>query len=140
MYTFKLDPRLEKDCYILGKLEGQYLLLMNNSLVPWFILVPESDVTELYLLDESEQLLLQKNLHRVSDFIKENYTFDKLNVASIGNIVSQLHLHIVARSDTDYCWPDVVWGRSEKTIYTASEVAAVKQCLNESFPIIFTPD
>lgn len=138
MTAFKLDAQLEKDCYVLGQLEGQHLLLLNNALLPWFILVPETDVVELYELDWSEQLLLLENINRLSGFLKQHYPVDKLNIATIGNVVSQLHVHIIARGRTDFCWPDVVWGRPEKTDYSVADVDRVKDRLIESFSTKFT--
>lgn len=133
MTPFKLDPQLEKDCYVLGRLAGQNLLLLNNALLPWLILVPETDVTELCELDESEQHELLENLNRLSAFLKQHYPVDKLNIAAIGNIVSQFHVHIIARSRTDFCWPDVVWGRPEKTLYAEEDVKEIKNKLIEKF-------
>ena len=126
MNPFKLDPQLEKDCYVLGRLDDQNLLLLNNALLPWLILVPETAVTELFELDRSEQQKLLDNINRLSGFLKQHYPVDKLNIAAIGNIVSQLHVHIIARNRTDFCWPDVVWGRPEKTVYTEEDVEEIK--------------
>lgn len=133
MNLFKLAPQLEKDCYVLGRLTDQNLLLLNNALLPWLILVPETDVTELFELDQSEQHKLLDNINRLSAFLKQYYPVDKLNIAAIGNIVSQLHVHIIARSRTDFCWPDVVWGRPEKTAYTDEDVEEIKDNLIKMF-------
>lgn len=137
MNTFKLDPQLRNDSHVLGRLESQHLLLLNNSLYPWLILVPETDVTEFYELDEPEQLLLLKNVNRLSGFLKQNYTVDKLNIAAIGNIVSQLHVHIIGRTRTDFCWPDVVWGRPENCPYKEAELDKFKEQLIKMFGGVF---
>lgn len=117
MKSFQLDPQLQQDCILLGELECSLLLLMNNSLVPWFIVVPQTDKTELHELTSEMQTAVSKEINAVSKFIKDEFCVDKLNVAAIGNMVKQLHIHVIGRRDDDYCWPDVVWGRPEKTPY-----------------------
>lgn len=128
---FTLDPQLQKDCFILSEGSNSQLLLLNNSLVPWFILVPKTDKTEWYQLDVHLQVIIQQQLNELSGYIKREYQVDKLNVANIGNIVSQLHIHVVGRFKNDYCWPGVVWGSDGKKTYTADEVEAISQRVNE---------
>ncbi|MBV1914165.1 MAG: HIT family protein [Pseudomonadales bacterium] len=125
MNEFKLDPQLEKDCVVLGKLQTSQLLLMNNSLVPWFILVPEVEATEIYQLDIELQKTLLDEVNQMSKFVSDEYGTDKLNVAAIGNIVSQLHVHIVGRKKDDFCWPNVIWGTSQKKPYTDQELSGI---------------
>ncbi len=122
MNHFKLDSRLENDCFILSESEQFVLLLMNNSLVPWFILVPKTDKTELYELDTTTQTQIFSAINKISDVINSEFKPDKLNVAAIGNIVIQMHIHIIARYKTDAYWPGVVWGMSEKKAYESFEV------------------
>ena len=130
MTNFKLDSRLENDCFILSESDQFVFLLMNNSLVPWFILVPKTDKTELYELDISTQTQVFSAINKISDFICDEYKPDKLNVAAIGNIVNQMHIHIVARYKTDAYWPGVVWGANEKKVYESVEVDKIKLKLN----------
>ncbi len=125
MKPFKLDSRLEKDCFILSESEQFVLLLMNNSLVPWFILVPKTNKTELHELDTAAQIQLFSAINKISDFISSEFKPDKLNVAAIGNIVNQMHIHIIARYKTDAYWPGVVWGMSEKQAYELYEVKKI---------------
>jgi diadenosine tetraphosphate (Ap4A) HIT family hydrolase len=123
---FTLDSRLANDCFILSESDDFLLLLMNNSLVPWFILVPKTDKTELYELERniSEDItLISKQL---SQLLKTDFKVDKINMAAIGNIVSQLHIHIIGRYETDVYWPGVVWGAAQKKAYEVSEVAKIK--------------
>jgi len=127
MNSFTLDPQLQKDCFILSEGKNSLLLLLNNSLLPWFILVPKTDKTEWYQLDVSLQDTIQRQINALSKFINQEYQVDKLNVASIGNIVSQLHIHIVGRYKDDYCWPGVVWGNKVKKSYTSDEVTVISQ-------------
>lgn len=130
MKNFKLDSRLKNDCFIISESEHFVFLLMNNSLVPWFILVPKTDKTELYELDTATQAQVFSAMNKISDFISNEFRPDKLNVAAIGNIVNQMHIHIIARYKTDTYWPGVVWGASEKKAYESVEVEKIREKLN----------
>lgn len=136
---FKLDPRLENDCFILGTLKTSRLLLLNNSLVPWFILVPDTIATEIYELPHDQQLALLGEINIISNHLKQNFATDKLNVAAIGNIVNQMHIHIVGRHVDDFCWPGVVWGADGKQPYKDNEVEAIKSQLTDKLADFFTP-
>lgn len=131
MNDFELDARLAKDCLILGKLNTSLLLLMNNSLAPWFILVPQTSETELTDLSPADQAGLLEEINLLSAFIKGNFEISKLNIAAIGNIVGQLHVHVVGRDPSDFCWPNVVWGTSEQKPYTTERVNEITAALRE---------
>ena len=133
MNQFALDERLENDCIVLGMLGTSSLLMMNTSLVPWFILVPHTSEIEITDLPEAEQLALLKEINLLSEFIKNNFNATKLNTAAIGNIVSQLHIHVVGRSPSDYCWPNVVWGTKEKKAYSDERVKDIIAALKDQF-------
>lgn len=137
--NFALAPALLKDCHRLGRLHGNQLLLMDTSLVPWFILVPETRVTELCDLPEAERRHLDQAMGQLSDFIRRRWTVDKLNVAAIGNVVSQLHLHVIGRHRQDYCWPGVVWGRPEKAPYGPERVAEISAWLQAAWADEYQP-
>ena len=123
MKHFELDSHLAKDNFILGEFETSLVLLMNNKVAPWFVLVPKvAGVSELYELDKDMQASLMDEINRLSEFVKQQFVVDKLNVAAIGNIVKQLHIHVVARAEGDYCWPGVVWGTDFSEQYLAEEV------------------
>ena len=122
---FVLDERLQRDCFFLGRLESSQLLLLNNAAVPWFILVPEVAVTELCELDELQHTTLMNESRRLAGFVRQTFVIDKLNVAAIGNVVSQLHLHVIGRRKDDYCWPDVVWGTTPPEQYASAQVATI---------------
>lgn len=130
MNSFSLDPQLLKDCFILSEGTDSCLLLLNNRLLPWFILVPKTDKTEWYQLEPSLQAAMQQQINALSAYIYLEYQVDKLNLASIGNIVSQLHVHVVGRYKDDFCWPGVVWGAEGKKAYTADEVAVICERIN----------
>jgi diadenosine tetraphosphate (Ap4A) HIT family hydrolase len=120
-----LDSRLQEDCLVLGRLDFCQLLLMNNAAIPWFILVPATSETEVCDLKSSEQTMLWEEVNTVAEFVRTNFQIDKLNIGAIGNVVSQLHVHVVGRREDDYCWPGVVWGSAAEKQYTNDEVAAV---------------
>jgi diadenosine tetraphosphate (Ap4A) HIT family hydrolase len=139
MSGFRLDPRLERDCFVLGELGSSLLLLLDNALVPWFILVPRVAVTEVYELEREQQLELLDQVSALSRFIKDEHRVDKLNVAAIGNVVRQLHVHVVGRREGDFCWPGVVWGATGKQGYTAAEVEEMRGRVTAALGDDFTP-
>jgi diadenosine tetraphosphate (Ap4A) HIT family hydrolase len=121
--TFTLDEQLQRDCFVLGRMEFSRVLLMNNASVPWFVLVPATKETEIFDLPSPERAMLWDEVDRMAEYVRHDPSIEKLNVAAIGNVVSQLHVHIVGRREDDYCWPDVVWGRPSEEKYTDAAVA-----------------
>lgn len=121
-----LDKRLNNDTYPLGRWDDCLLLLSKNALFPWFILVPDTDETEYHKLNHEQQTKTQQHINHIAHFIETHFSTDKINIATIGNIVSQLHIHIIGRRHGDACWPGVVWGTSEFQSYEAHEVTAIK--------------
>ena len=133
MTTITINSKLKADTFELGQLNGQTLLLMKNSLVPWFIVLPNTHETELFKLDKSERAKLDKNIDLLSGFLVNHFKTDKLNIATIGNIVSQMHVHIIGRCVDDPFWPGVVWGQAKKTEYKKEEVERMIQLLSHEF-------
>lgn len=131
MENFTLDPTLESDTITLGEFDLSQLLLMNNSLVPWFILVPKLDARELYELDADQQLMLWTEINTISEFLKEELQVDKINVAAIGNIVPQLHVHVVGRNKDDFAWPAPVWGKDEREEYESDKLEDLYKILQK---------
>lgn len=125
----KLHTQLVADCYLLGTVKTSALLLHKNALIPWFILVPDTDANELFKLNDVQQQLIQIEINTLAKFTEEYFNSDKLNIASIGNIVPQLHIHIIGRKTTDFCWPLPVWGRQESAEYTPQQLNTIKQAL-----------
>jgi len=134
MNTFTLDPRLANDCIVLGEMKLSLLLLMKNALVPWFILVPRRSPTEIFELDQEDQQALLEEINLLSGFVKGLPGVEKLNVAAIGNIVKQLHVHVIGRNSKDFCWPNAVWGKTEKKPYTDEEIRAIRDSLITALP------
>ncbi len=137
MNDFQLDPQLLRDCFVLGRIKSSHLLLLNNSLLPWFILVPETTAYEIYELPKAQQLELLEEITIISSHLKQNYAVDKLNIAAIGNVVSQMHIHVVGRHVDDFCWPGVVWGTEQKQTYQDNEVKQIKYRLTEILNGVF---
>ncbi len=97
--------------------------IQNEARFPWFILVPKRDnIYELIDLPEAEQALLMQEIAQVSHAVKAVFDPDKLNVGALGNIVKQLHVHVIARYQTDLAWPNPVWGFFEQTTRYAEDV------------------
>lgn len=137
MNAFQLDPQLLRDCFVLGRIKSTRLLLLNNALLPWFILVPETTAYEIYELPQAQQLELLEEINIMSNHLKQNFAVDKLNIAAIGNVVSQMHIHVVGRRVDDFCWPDVVWGTDRKEPYRDNEVQQIKSRLSDMLAGIF---
>ncbi|MDA0954482.1 MAG: HIT domain-containing protein, partial [Proteobacteria bacterium] len=109
---FELNPRLEADTDWVLDLQLSRVLLMDDSRYPWLILVPRiPNVREWLDLSSTDQALLLAEQLQVAQCLQTLLLPDKLNIATLGNIVPQLHLHIIARFETDFAWPSPVWGR-----------------------------
>ncbi|WP_236234522.1 HIT family protein [Pseudomonas tohonis] len=123
---FALDQRLQQDCLPVGDFPLCRLLLMNDAHYPWFILVPRrEEVSELFLLDADDQLRLWNETTRLAEVLKDSFGADKMNVATLGNVVSQLHMHVIVRRREDAAWPAPVWGRHPAQPYSPEQVAEV---------------
>lgn len=129
---FTLDSRLENDCFVIKELKLSKLLLMNNKLYPWFILVPKRpDMIEIIDLNFEDQQILLSEINEISKIIQQKYQPDKLNIAALGNMVSQLHIHIIARYKNDITFPNPVWISNQKEEYNDNEV---KNIINYFLP------
>jgi diadenosine tetraphosphate (Ap4A) HIT family hydrolase len=127
LMSFKLHPQLEKDCIVLGRFELCQLLLMNDSQFPWFILVPQrADIQEIYQLTPAEQITLIQESSDLAEKLATIFNADKLNIAAIGNIVSQLHVHHVVRYRSDKAWAAPIWGKFAAVPYTAQQLCELK--------------
>ena len=119
---FSLHPQLEKDTILIGKLSLSNILLMNDSRYPWIILVPRSEnVFDITDLPAESRLEFIEEINQVATAIKQHFQPERLNIAMLGNIVPQLHCHIIARFKTDFAWAKPVWGIGDAIAYTAIE-------------------
>lgn len=122
--NFELHPQLNRDCFFIGRLDLCQILLMNDSQYPWFILVPESaGIQEIYQLNPAQRALLQDESCRVAEYLADHFKADKMNIAAIGNVVSQLHIHHIVRYRTDKAWPSPVWGKYDAVPYNPERKA-----------------
>ncbi|AGI25437.1 HIT family protein [Pseudomonas sp. MT3] len=127
---FVLDSRLEQDTVPVGDFPLSSLLLMNDSQYPWFILVPRrEDVSELFQLDPDDQQQLWREATQLAETLKDTFSADKMNVANLGNVVSQLHVHVIVRRRNDAAWPGPVWGRHPAVPYGVEELARLREKL-----------
>jgi len=125
---FELDPRLQADTITIGDFPLCRLLLMNDSTYPWFILVPRREGScEIHQLLETDQAQLWLESVVLARWMESAFSFAKLNVAALGNVVSQLHLHHVARRTDDPTWPGPVWGQHPAKPYAPDEIEKIKQ-------------
>ncbi|ROR94734.1 diadenosine tetraphosphate (Ap4A) HIT family hydrolase [Sinobacterium caligoides] len=119
---FQLAAELARDCIHLGDFPLCRVLMMNDAHYPWFILVPRRNgIREAFELDESDQLLLHKESIAFSAWLSSTFGADKINVAALGNMVPQLHLHHIARFKNDAAWPGPVWGAKPAQPFTRED-------------------
>jgi diadenosine tetraphosphate (Ap4A) HIT family hydrolase len=105
-----IHPQLLADCHRLGRLEECELLLHRNALLPWFILVPATAVDDVLDLDPDDLQRVLAGCAAISRYIKRELDYPKVNFAGLGNVVPQMHLHVIGRRPGDACWPSPVWG------------------------------
>ena len=128
---FQLHPQLAKDCRDMGRLALCRLLLMDDSQYPWFILVPERhDISEVHQLDEQDRARLWEESAMLSRALVRGFAPDKLNIAALGNVVPQLHVHHIARYRHDPAWPAPVWGKLPPKPYYGAEVEKLRKLMH----------
>ncbi|MDH3979171.1 MAG: HIT domain-containing protein [Gammaproteobacteria bacterium] len=133
-----IHERLQADCLLLGRFPLCHLLLMQDANYPWCILVPDrEDIREIYQLSDSDQQQLMQESVQLSRALVAAFGPDKLNVAALGNVVPQLHVHHIVRYRQDVTWPDPVWGRLEPRAYTEERLAEVLTLLADKLPADF---
>ena len=135
--SFTLHPQFAHDCFELADFPLCKLLLCNDSAYPWFILVPKvSDIKDVYQLDWQQQQQLLNESSLLSELVMQVFDGDKMNVAALGNVVEQLHVHHVVRYKTDVSWPKPIWGQQALTPYTEVELAELKEKLLPKIAVI----
>ncbi len=134
MPGFVLHPRLQADTAFVADWPLSRVLLMNDARYPWLILVPRrSDAVELFDLAAADRQILTAEIARAAQTLKALTAAAKINVGALGNVVPQLHVHIVARNPGDPAWPGPVWGHSAPVPYSATARAAfIAQFVNAS--------
>lgn len=125
MATFTLHERLANDCVVVGDLPLCRALLMNDCRFPWVILAPRREgAVEIHDLPPADRAALIEEIALVSRALKKVASAEKMNVGALGNVVAQLHIHIVGRSAFDDAWPGPVWGAGERVPYAADAAEA----------------
>jgi len=131
--SWTLDPRLAQETIALGDLPLSRVLLMNDANYPWLILVPRrGNLVELIDLDEAGQMTLMAEVARAARAVKDVTACDKLNVAALGNTVRQLHVHVIARRNSDAAGPRPVWGAVPARPYAAAGLARLSADLRRA--------
>ncbi len=131
--TFSIDPRLAADTLAIGELPLSRLLLMDDARWPWLILVPRiAGARELIDLDGNDRNALMDEVTQVARTLESLHRPDKLNIAALGNVVPQLHVHVIARHVGDAAWPKPVWGQGERVPYDASAASTRITALREA--------
>ncbi|OEJ65127.1 HIT family protein [Magnetovibrio blakemorei] len=133
---FTLDPRLVKDTVPITSLKICQVLLMQDSSYPWLILVPNiPDLRDIDELNTAQRNQVMAEIDLASKALKTLFAPDKMNVANLGNIVEQLHIHIIARYKTDLAWPGPVWGKRPPVAYEAQALDALVEKLRTALTI-----
>ena len=123
MGSFQLDSKLNHDTHFVSDLDLCRLLIMNDSNYPWFILVPRRlNITEIYQLSNEDRFQLDYETNFISEILANYFKADKMNIAVLGNIVSQLHVHIIVRKKTDLLWPETIWGKKSPLFYSKEDI------------------
>jgi diadenosine tetraphosphate (Ap4A) HIT family hydrolase len=120
--SFALHPQLEKDTFLIDSFELSEILLMNDSRYPWIILVPKvADAVDITDLSAENRPIFIEEINQIAVLMKQHFQPDRLNIAMLGNIVPQLHCHIIARFETDFSWAKPVWGIGDAVNYTEEQ-------------------
>jgi diadenosine tetraphosphate (Ap4A) HIT family hydrolase len=137
--SFLLHPQLVQDTIELADFPLCKLLLCNDSAYPWFILVPKvANTSEIYQLDWQQQQQLLNESSLLSELLMQVFAGDKMNVAALGNMVEQLHVHHVVRFKTDSQWPKPIWGQQAAKPYSEAEITVLKEKLLPQLAVIFS--
>lgn len=124
---FSIDPVIEQNSIFISNMTLSTVFLKNDKENPWFILVPrKAGAVELIDLNHEEQTMLMEEISLVSEFLKSHYRPHKLNVGSLGNIVTQLHIHVIGRNPTDRAWPGPIWGTPTTQEFDSNELENIK--------------
>ena len=136
---FVLDERLKNDTCWLGDFPLCRVLLMNDSRYPWLILVPrQADISEVFQLSAPQQQTLWQETTQVAHALNTLFAADKMNIATLGNVVSQLHMHVVARMRNDAAWPAPVWGIGTAEPYSVEQIQLLRQQIGTALGETFT--
>jgi len=129
---FELDGRIARDSDLIATLDLCQLRIQNDSRWPWLVMVPQrADMTEIFELSEADQAHLSAEVNQVSAALKATTGATKINVGALGNIVRQLHVHVIARFEGDANWPGPIWGYGSAEPYDGEKMQALMNRLME---------
>ena len=133
--SFKLDPILERDSHYLTDLKLCQIRLMDNPDYPWLVLIPmKNNIIEITDFEQTDYNLFNQEIRKVAKILQNEFKPDKLNIATIGNVVPQMHVHIIARFKNDTLFPKTVWG-SQFLPYDEESLKAIKDILVKAITI-----
>jgi diadenosine tetraphosphate (Ap4A) HIT family hydrolase len=133
--NFQVDPKIHINSIFLGKTDLCAVYLKNNKNFPWLVLVPmKNNLSQLCQLSAEDWILLGNDIRKFSNWVNVYFKPEQLNIANLGNIVKQLHVHIVGRNSQDLAWPHSVWQADLPELpYSAAELDAIKQSSTACF-------
>lgn len=138
MEKFQIDKRLENDSAIITTLNLCQVRLHLNAAFPWILLIPQQqNLKEIIDLSDTDQHLLLKEIALASKVMQKLYNPHKLNIANLGNMVSQLHIHVITRYDHDRAWPNPIWNSGITDTYQAQELQDTIQQIYEAFTLLY---
>jgi len=130
----QIHSQLLQDCHVLGQFETCHVLLHRNAIVPWFILVPATDQIDLLDLPAESRSQVLQECETISRYLKGPLGYPKVNFAALGNVVPQLHIHVIGRKLGDDCWPAPVWGNLTGSVdYKPADLNMICRTLSEKF-------
>ena len=140
MNGFELEPRRAADSHLLADGPLSQLRLMDDTRYPWLLLVPRlPGAIELIDLDNDRQRILAAETRHAGNLLRAMAPLEKLNIAALGNIVRQLHVHVVARSPGDEAWPGPVWGNGSACRASATALATRLESFRSHLDDFWTP-
>ncbi|MCR9184268.1 MAG: HIT family protein [Halieaceae bacterium] len=129
----ELHPQLQADCHDLGGVASGRLLLSRNASLHWLIVVPDTEATDLLDMPGDALALVMQDCQRIGQWLKQVHAYPKVNFGALGNLVPQLHLHIVGRRPDDPCWPQPVWGNLPAAgAWSDTEISAIREALTHA--------
>ena len=136
---FELHPQLKNDCLVLGRFPLSLVLLMQDANYPWFILVPaRAGISEIYQLPVADQQQLMHESTQLAERLMRVFNGDKMNIAALGNVVPQLHIHHIVRYRQDPAWPAPVWGRVPTVPYSREALEKLLDRMQGHWPADFS--
>ena len=136
-FAWKLDAQIERDTAPVGDLTLCSIRAMNDATYPWLVLMPRrAGVSEIIDLSEVDRTQLMTEISAAATVLKDITRCDKLNIGAIGNLVPQLHIHIVARRRGDPAWPKPVWGAAPPVAYAPQTLEAFVEAVREAVGVV----